>query len=212
MSGAAVFAAPAFYGIIRAAEGEKIKPRLYILAGANGSGKSTISKVLLPSEGLIYVNPDDIAKELRPDNPSAAKIEAGKETLRRIASMFERCESFAIESTLSGSVYVKVIERAKSLGYDVIIAYIFVDSPDVCIRRIEARIRNGGHFVPAEDVVRRYSRSKYNFVSLYRGMANHWLLYYNGGTDFSLVAHGNGDTNIILKERYEAFMEGICRK
>ena len=200
------------FGIICSSEGEKIKPRLYILAGANGSGKSTISKVLLPSEGLVYVNPDDIAKELRPDNPSAAKIEAGKETLRRISSLFEGCESFAIESTLSGSVYVKVIERAKSLGYDVIIAYIFVDSPDVCIRRIEARMRNGGHFVPAEDVVRRYSRSKYNFVGLYRGMADYWLLYYNGGTDFSLVAHGNGDANIILKERYEAFMEGLCRK
>ena len=73
-------------------------------------------------------------------------------------------------------------------------------------------MRNGGHFVPAEDVVRRYSRSKYNFVGLYRGMADYWLLYYNGGTDFSLVAHGNGDANIILKERYEAFMEGLCRK
>ena len=113
------------FGIIRAVEGVKIKPRLYILAGANGSGKSTISKVLLPSEGLVYVNPDDISKELSPD---------------------------------------------------------------------------------------RYSRSKYNFVSLYSGMADHWLLYYNGGTDFSLVAHGNGDTNIILKERYETFMEGLCRK
>ena len=193
-------------------ERRAIKPRLYILAGANGSGKSTISKVLLPSEGLVYINPDDIAKELSPDNPSAAKIEAGKETLRRIASLFEKCESFAIESTLSGVVYVKVVERAKSLGYDVILAYIFVDSPDVCIRRIEARMRNGGHFVPANDVVRRYSRSKYNFVNLYCGIVALWLLYYNGGTDFSLVAHGNGDTNIILKERYEAFMEGLCQK
>ena len=196
----------------RQKERQTIKPRLYILAGANGSGKSTISKVLLPSEGLVYVNPDDIAKELSPDNPSAAKIEAGKETLRRIASLFEKCESFAIESTLSGVVYVKVVERAKLLGYDVILAYIFVDSPDVCIRRIEARMRNGGHFVPAKDVVRRYSRSKYNFVNLYREIVDHWLLYYNGGTDFSLVAHGNGDTNIISKERYEAFMEGLCQK
>ena len=50
--------------------------RLYLLAGANGSGKSTISKVLLPAEHLVYVNPDDIAKELRPDNPADARIDA----------------------------------------------------------------------------------------------------------------------------------------
>ena len=85
--------------------------RLYILAGANGSGKSTISKVLLPSEQLVYVNPDDIAKELNPDNPTAARIEAGRETLRRIDELLTEGESFAIESTLSGNTYVKVLER-----------------------------------------------------------------------------------------------------
>ena len=185
--------------------------RFYILAGANGSGKSTMSKVLLPAEGIVYVNPDDIAKELNADEPAAAKIEAGKVTLQRIASLIEEGDSFAIESTLSGSAYVKTIERAKSYGYTVVIAYIFVDSPEVCVNRIEARVRNGGHSVPAEDVMRRYSRSKDNFVNLYRNLADRWLLYYNGGTDFSLVAYGNGETNIILKERYEAFMEGICR-
>ena len=168
--------------------------------------------MLLPAEGLVYVNPDDIAKEMNHENPAAAKIEAGKETLRRIDSMMVNGESLAVESTLSGSGYVKVIERAKSLGYMVIIAYIFVDSPEVCVRRIEARIRNGGHFVPAEDVIRRYARSKNNFVNLYRAIADYWLLYYNGGTDFSLVAYGNGGTSIISEERYEAFMEGLCQK
>ena len=94
--------------------------RLFILAGANGSGKSTISKVLLPTEHIVYVNPDDIAKELNPSDPSAARIEAGKETLRRIDLLLEKGDSFAIESTLSGNMYVKVLERAKSLGYVII--------------------------------------------------------------------------------------------
>ena len=183
---------------------------LFILAGANGSGKSTVAKVLLPSEGLSYVNPDDIAKELNPNNPVAARIEAGKETLRRIDTLLGRGESFAIESTLSGNTYVSVIEQAKSLGYSVIIAYVFVDSPDVCVKRIEARVRNGGHFVPAEDVIRRFVRSKINFVRLYRDIADCWMLYYNGGMDLSLVAHGNGSINVLSKERYDAFMEGLC--
>ena len=184
----------------------------YILAGANGSGKSTIAKVLLPSEGLVYVNPDDIATELNHENPAAAKIESGKEALRRIDSYLKSGVSFALESTLSGSGHVKFVERAKTLGYTVVLAYIYVDSPDVCVRRIEARVRRGGHMVPVADVVRRYARSKRNFANLYRGIVDCWLLYYNGGTDFSLVAYGEGDVNVISKERYASFMEGVCQK
>ncbi len=184
--------------------------RLFILAGANGSGKSTVAKVLLPAEGIVYVNPDDIAKEINPKDPATAKIEAGKESLRRVGALIEKGKSFAIESTLSGTAYVKVITRAKSLGYKVIIAYIFVDSPEVCIKRIESRVLNGGHFVPPEDVKRRYFRGKSNFVGVYSHIADYWLLCYNGGPDFSLVAYGSEETNVISKERYDAFMEDIC--
>lgn len=186
--------------------------RLYILAGANGSGKSTFSKVLLPVEGIVYVNPDDIAKSLNPADPASVQIEAGKATLREIDGLMGRGESFAIESTLSGQMYVKVLERAKLLGYETTIAYVFVDSPEVCIERIAARVKNGGHFVPDEDVRRRYVRSKENFLNVYAGIPDHWMLYYNGGTDFVLVAHGNGTVNIVAQERYDAFLEGVCRK
>ena len=101
---------------------------LYILAGANGSGKSTIAKVLLPREGIVYINPDDIAREINHDDPVGARIEAGREAIRRINALLDRGDSFAVESTLSGKVHVKMIERAKSLGYTTTIAYAFVDS------------------------------------------------------------------------------------
>ena len=181
--------------------------RLYILAGANGSGKSTISKVLLPAESFVYVNPDDIARELNPADPTAAKIEAGKETLRRIDDYLTRGISFAIESTLSGLVYLKVLAKAKSLGYETAVVYTFVDSPEVCIARINARVKAGGHFVPPEDVRRRYVRSKANFVAHYMDAADQWVLYYNGSGEFVLVAHGNGERHVLSKERFEKFLE-----
>ncbi len=186
--------------------------KLYILAGANGSGKSTVSRVLLPGEGIVYINPDDIAKSLNPLDPPSAKIAAGREAIRKCHELLECGESFAIESTLSGSTYLKTLARAKELGYETIIAYVFVDSPEVCIARIAARVKNGGHFVPDDDVRRRYLRSKENFVNIYAPAADHWMLYYNGGTDFVLVAHGNGTTNILIQERYDAFMEDVCQK
>lgn len=185
--------------------------RLYILAGANGSGKSTISRVLLPDQGLVYVNPDDIAKELNPESPAASKIEAGKEALRRINAFLDAGESFAIESTLSGLVYVKVLKKARELGYSTLIAYAFVDSPDVCIARIQARVRAGGHFIPPEDVRRRYSRSKRNFLETYSGLVDEWMLYYNGGAVGQLVAEcgSDGRVHVLSDEMFAKFKEGL---
>ena len=185
---------------------------LYILAGANGSGKSTISKVLLPGEGIVCISPDDIARGINPADPVAARIEAGREAIRRINALLDRGDSFAVESTLSGKAHAKMIERAKSLGYTTTIAYAFVDSAAVCMERIAVRVKNGGHDVPPEDVLRRYGRSKENFVKVYEPIVDHWMLYYNGGNDFVLVAHGNGAVNVVASERYNKFMEGLCLK
>ena len=188
-----------------------MKPKLYILAGANGSGKSTISKVLLPAEGIVYINPDDIARELNPENPVAAQIQAGKETLGRIDALLARGESFAIESTLSGLGYLSVIKRARESGYEILICYTFVDSPEACIERIEGRVRKGGHFVPPEDVRRRYYRSKRNFFAKYSSEADYWMLCYNGGTSIAVVATGgrNDENHILLDELFEKFKEDI---
>ena len=188
-----------------------LSKRLYIIAGANGSGKSTLASAFLPVDGVGYVNPDDIARELCPSNIDAVKVEAGRQALKKAREYLDNGESFAIESTLSGVGYVRLIERARVLGYETTIAYIFVDSPEVCIARIAARVKRGGHFVPDVDVRRRYMRSKLNFANIYRMISDHWMLYYNGGSDISLVAHGNGSLNIICEERYAAFMEEVCR-
>ena len=178
-----------------------MKPKLDILAGANGSGKSTISKVLLPAEGIVYVNPDDIARELNPENPVAVQIQAGKETLKRIDALLGRGDSFAIESTLSGLGYLSVIKHAKALGYDVFICYTFVDSPEVCIARIEGRVKKGGHFVPPKDVRRRYYRSKKNFWQKYSKTADYWILCYNGTSRIDIVAEGQiGESCVVLSE------------
>ena len=187
------------------------KPKIYILARANGSGKSTIANVLLPTEGIVCVNPDEIAKELNPENPVAAQIQAGKETLKRIDALLGEQKSFAIESTLSGLRYLAVLQKAKSSGYETLICYTFVDSPEVCIARIENRVKNGGHFVPPEDVRRRYYRSKRNFIERYSKEVDSWMLCYNGGSTIVVVAEGNvsGNAVILSDELYLKFEEDL---
>lgn len=185
--------------------------RLYILAGANGSGKSTISKVLLPTENIAYINPDDIAKELNPADPIAVKISAGKATLSKVERFISEGKSFAIESTLSGLVYMKILASARQQGYETFICYTFVDSPEVCFERIESRVRKGGHSVPCEDVRRRYYRSKRNFLEAYSKVVDHWMLCYNGGTTIEIVAVGgmHEPTAILLQNLYEKFKEDL---
>lgn len=186
-----------------------MEKKLYILAGANGSGKSTISRVLLPTESLVYVNPDDIARELNPSDPTAAKVEAGKATLRRIDEYFAAGTSFAIESTLSGNVYLKVLAMAKELGYMTVILYTFIDNPEACIARIAVRVQAGGHYVPDEDVRRRFYRSKRNFWLRYKDHVDTWIIFYNGGPESVLVAYGSGDLHVVSEKHFELFRRDI---
>ena len=87
---------------------------LYIIAGANGSGKSTLASELLPSESLEFLNADDIAREICPENIESVKIKAGKELLSRLEELFKSEKSFAIETTLAGKNHIKQLKRQRS--------------------------------------------------------------------------------------------------
>ena len=188
-----------------------MKPVLYILAGANGSGKSTISRVFLPAEGVAYVNPDDIAKDMDPQFPEKARIAAGREALRRTDDFIRSLTSFAIESTLSGIAYAKTISRARAAGFKVVVIYVFVDSPDVCMARIASRVSRGGHDIPEEDVRRRYWKSKKNFWNVYAPIVDYWMLLYNGESQVVMVAKKNddGEVAVFSNPLLELFKEGV---
>ena len=186
------------------------RKRLYLVAGANGSGKSTIARELLPAEDVFFVNPDDIARALNPDAPEKARVAAGREALRRINAFFAAGTSFAIETTLSGMVHVKTLLRARELGYETTLIYVFVDSPEVCIARIAARVRHGGHAIPDGDVRRRYARSKKNFLAVHAPLADRWTLFYNGSTQIGVVARKDADgrESVFSEPLFALFKEG----
>ena len=173
---------------------------LYIIAGANGSGKSTLASELLPSESLEFLNADDIAREICPENIESVKIKAGKELLSRLEELFKSEKSFAIETTLAGKNHIKTIKKAKELNYKVVLVYSYLDSPTFCENRIKIRVLNGGHNIPKEDIERRFYRSKENFWKLYKGLADSWNLFYNGTSEYILVAQNYNDQIEIFNE------------
>jgi predicted ABC-type ATPase len=99
-------------------------------------------------------------------------------------------KDFAFESTLSGRTYVSRLKLLKAAGYHLEIVFLSVASPRLLLKRIAARVRQGGHTVPKADVVRRFKRSQQNFETVYRPLADSWALYENSGSKPILVEQG----------------------
>jgi predicted ABC-type ATPase len=182
--------------------------QMIIIGGANGSGKTTFSKEILAVTGFHFLNADEIEKEL-----ATSKIQAGKEFFKRLNEIISQQEDFVLESTLSGGYLVKVIEKARKNGYNVELMYIFLENPEHCIQRIKLRVELGGHFIPDEDVRRRFYRSKTNFWNFYKNLANEWTLVYNSTTgNPQKVAFGsNEDYTVELIALLDNFLKDITQ-
>jgi hypothetical protein len=99
-------------------------PTLTIIEGPNGSGKSTLTRTVEFEGRERLLDPDAIARELNPLNPSAAAIAAGREALERTAAFLNQGLSFAVETTLSSRSRVNLIREAKSRGYETHLALL----------------------------------------------------------------------------------------
>ncbi len=152
------------------------RPWLVIIGGPNGAGKTTFARSAAREWSLHYLGADLVAEEmgLGSDGPDA--VRAGRAFAERVRAAIANRESLLIESTLSGRGTGRLIRQARNAGYRVTVGFVFVDSPDTCIQRIRARVRKGGHFVPDEDVRRRFRRSIANFWGRYRLEGDRWHL------------------------------------
>ena len=142
------------------------KKEFYIIAGANGTGKSTLAQQLIAEKhskgnNICFINADEIARELNPQDIDKVKIQAGKVALKRAVETLKNNQSFIVESTISGRIKESeyslktLIRKAKEAGYDINLSYIYLDSSALCKERIKVRVAKKGHNVPGNDVERR---------------------------------------------------------
>lgn len=186
------------------------KPEAIIIAGPNGAGKSTLAYAYQEGTGYPYVSADLIAAELSPERPEAAQIQAGRQFVHRLRDFAERRESFIAETTLSGKSFLGVMQQLQAAGYETRIAFVFLDTPALCLSRIQQRVLRGGHDVPAGDVYRRFGRSMHNFWHLYRPLCNHWHLFYNAAQSMQEVALGDPEGETVVDELlFERFRKEV---
>lgn len=178
-------------------------PKLYIIAGCNGAGKTTASYTVLP-EMLgckEFVNADEIAKGLSPFNPESVAIEAGRLMLQRMDDLLSEGSDFAFETTLSTRSYVKFIERAQAKGYFVTLLYFWLPTPEQAIR-VATRVREGGHNIPSDVIRRRYANGIKNLTALYIPLCNYWAIYDNSSADeqIRIIALGGKDITTHIED------------
>ena len=144
------------------------RPVLYVLAGVNGAGKSSIGGHLLERDGLTWFNPDTFARQVRTAtgcDQETANAQAWQEGMRRFDEAVATGLNYAFETTLGGkTVTAKILEATKT--HDVLIWFCGLSSPELHIARVEARVAAGGHPIPEEKIRERYPQAQLNLIKL----------------------------------------------
>jgi predicted ABC-type ATPase len=153
--------------------------KIIIIAGPNGAGKTTFAEEFLPLEAGCpeFVNADLIAAGLSPFQPDQVAFAAGRLMLGRIGDLVAAGKSFAFETTLSTRGYARHIPQWRRAGYLVKLYFLTLPDAEFAIRRVERRVRFGGHDIPVATIRRRFQRGLENLRNHYLGIVDEWSIY-----------------------------------
>ncbi len=174
----------------------QLLPTIYIIAGCNGAGKSTAANVILPQflNCKEFVNADSIAAGLSPFQPETVSFQAGRIMLNRIKELISERSTFAFETTLTTKSYVNIIKEAKAKKYKIVLFYFWLNAVELALARIEDRVKKGGHNIPNDVVIRRYTRSLDNLINLFIPICNEWYIYNNSLEKLTLISEGKSES------------------
>jgi len=145
-------------------------PCIYVLAGTNGAGKSSIAGAMFRQAGGGYFNPDEAARLILARQPSLTQTEANSAAWQQGRRLLERAiagrSHFAFETTLGGSTITTLLERALASGIEVRVWYIGLSSPELHLARVRARVAKGGHDIPEARIRARYDSGRLNLIRL----------------------------------------------
>ena len=158
-------------------------PNVYVIGGANGSGKTTVARILLPNflDVFEYVNADEIAAGLSPFKAESVAMQAGRLMLGRLDTLVQERANFAFETTLAARNFARFLRKCNLI-------YFWLQTPELAIERVRRRVESGGHNIPLEVIRRRYERGQRNLNELYLPLCDKWIVYDNSRDNPQLIA------------------------
>ncbi|WP_372426809.1 AAA family ATPase [Salinarimonas chemoclinalis] len=164
--------------------------RLWLIAGANGVGKTTYAfrHIRAVSGSDEFVNLDELARGISPLNVEKGRIRASRMAVGLIDDLIAARRSFSLETTLAGRTHLRTVDTARAAGMEVVILYFGVAMVETCLQRIARRVAEGGHDVPEVEARRRWTRSLANLPA-YAEKADLWRVFDANGKP-AIVAEG----------------------
>jgi len=149
--------------------------RIYVLAGVNGAGKSSIGGAAFRAFGGDYYNPDEAARALMAAHRGLEQTQANAAAWQQGKALLEQAIAkrlhFAFETTLGASTIPRLLEDAAAQGIAIHVWYAGLASPELHVARVRARVRRGGHDIAESDIRRRYEHSRLNLIRLLPSLA-----------------------------------------
>jgi predicted ABC-type ATPase len=177
---------------------------IIILGGPNGAGKTTAAQVVLPHKLELreFVNADEIARGLSPFNPEGVALAAGRLMLQRMQTLIRDRQSFAFETTCSGRAFIPLLRRCKAAGWRITLVYLWLPSPQLALERVARRVREGGHRIPDDVVVRRYRAGLTNLRDLYLPLADAASIFDNSDAALALIAERTPEGSFVVHDAF----------
>lgn len=143
---------------------------IYVLAGTNGGGKSSVGGAAIRQHGVDYFNPDEAARRILETHSHLSQEQANSlawnEGRRLLEAAIASHLEFAFETTLGGTTITDLLERAALAGIELRVWYVALASAELHMARVRARVKKGGHDIPEEKIRERYTRSRENLIRL----------------------------------------------
>jgi len=194
-------------GLATAATGDR--GRLFVLAGVNGAGKSSVAGAAVRAAGGEYFNPDEATARIMAVNPGATLSQAnvaawlqGKRLLKR--AIAERL-NYAFETTLGGSTITRLLGQALDAGVEVHVRYVGLEGVDLHIARVRTRVAEGGHDIPEEKIRERYVHSRHNLIRLLPRLTD--LTIFDNSAESPPEQGGRPEPRLLLRTATGAVLQ-----
>lgn len=139
------------------------QPLFLLIAGPNGSGKSSFySETIIQQSNRSFwiINPDKLAARIAAEeNEAGANLEAVKRIETWLEASIRSYQTIGVETVLSTDKYRRLVRLAKDFHFQILLVYVLLKSPELSVERVRIRVQTGGHAVPEQKIIERYSRS-----------------------------------------------------